>query len=616
MVEETSRTVVCNAIQKTLDRTVILRILKQEAAANPAEVAHFLSIARKFARIKSDSIAPVFDIVSEGDLHYVAMEHVEGPTLEELVSACGPLPIEQVLRIAASLAGSLDQIWESARIVHRNLKSATIRLDPRGVAKITDFSLAIMAGPGVDATAMDSGLIVGTPCFLSPEQAQGSHTLNTQSDMYALGAVIYHLATGVVPFEGQDAVSVLSSHVKRQIPPPHHLNPSIPVSFSWFVHRLMMKNPNNRYNHWSDVLRDIRMQLEGSVPSCVRPEEEYLSTIDALFEADDPGARAKGDDHGAPRIRLNRKEKNDQIASYQSKKIVDEHAQEIRQENLIKELVLWGICLVWLALVFWFRAVYQTAPAQPEETKPLARLAEAVAQLAEPADGDVTVIPDEPTPLEAIKEPLPPPPLTDDEAPPKSPVAAPAPKPPVAAPAVAVKTPAAAPQAPLPAGIPEALARDLAQAFAKGDLAQARQIAKTSAARFQEKEALNSLLERMPQPDALVAEYLQSQIGKPLIFEHNGKQRTVIPRDVVNGTIHIEANGRGAELPIEKLSADEKLRWMNKPKDEAQCAAYCLTLMRSSHRAELAARAAGCPLLAPILSLAADLVPSATPPAE
>lgn len=110
----------------------------------------------------------------------------------------------------------------------------------------------------------------------------------------------------------------------------------------------------------------------------------------------------------------------------------------------------------------------------------------------------------------------------------------------------------------------------------------------------------------MPEPDALVAEYLRSQIGKPLIFERNGKQRTVIPRDVHDGVIRVEANGRGIDIAIGDLTADEKLRWMERPKDGVRTVAYCLALMRSSRREEIPARAAACPpLLAPLLTEAA-----------
>lgn len=563
------------------------------------EVDHFLTIARLFARIKSDSIAAVFDIVSHDDLHYVVMEHVDGPTLEELVKAHGPLPVEQVLRIAASLVNSLGQMWTSARIVHRNLKSAAIRLDPRGVAKIIDFSLAITAGPDVDATAMDGGSIVGTPCFLSPEQAQGTHTLNTQSDMYALGAVLYHLTTGRIPFEDHALATILSAHIKQQIPPPHRINRSIPEDFSWFLHRLMMKNPNNRYADWDDVLHDVRHLLAGSQPSCVRPNEEYLSTI-----ANDFGKIPDADPQAAPRIRLARKGKNEEIAAYQDKRLDRGHAHDIRRDDLIRGIICWSLLGFWLSLVFWFRAVYQPDPARADILNPISQISDAVNHVSESIEE-----------LKAAQS------KDEDLAhPPPSSASAEREPPPAPASALSAKsepdvTPPAA-QPALQAGIPAAVVQGLALAFANGNLPAAGQIVRNAPERFKEREALQELLDQIPEPDTLVADYLKSQIGKSLLFEHNGKQRTVTPRSVEDGVIQLEANGRGAEFPIDKLTADEKLRWMDKPQNEARCAAYCLTLMRSSRRTEVPVRAAGCPLLSEALTQALELVPAVTPPAE
>jgi len=610
-MDETSKTVVWKAVQETLDRTVVLRILKEEGAGNPAEVKHFLALARRFARIKSDSLAAVFDIVSEDDLHYVVMEHVEGPTLEECVAKQGPLPVEHALRIAASLIVSLDQLWASAHIVHRNLKSSTIRLDPRGVAKITDFSLAIEAGPEVNATAMDDGLIVGTPCFLSPEQALGSHQLNTQSDMYALGCVLYHLVTGIVPFEDLDVVSILAAHIKKQIPPPHRVRRGIPVTFSWFLHRLMMKDPDNRYANWDDVLLDIRHLLNGSTPSCVRPGEESLSTIAADFSADPDGnAPHSNGDNKALRIRLKRKAKNDDIAAFQSKNLIDEHADDIRREDLTFMRVCWGILAAWLALVFWFRAIYQADPLYAGSPLSSSQLTDATPPLPELSEA-TGLSPEEHEP------PEPPPPTATPNNTLNRPDVQPAVQPNVPAPSASAPVPTETP-APPPAGIPTLLKTSLARAFAKGDLATARQLVQATPEDFQEKRALETLISQMPEPDALVAEYLKTRIGKPLVLDHNGKQRTFIPRAVADGVIHIEANGRGAEFPISKLTPDEKLSWMEIPKDAARLAAYCLTLMHSSRRAEISARATDCPLLAPILIEAAGCVrePSPTPPAE
>lgn len=600
MVDDTSRTVVWKAVQNTLDRTVIIRILKPDASSNPSEVDHFLSIARLFARIKSESIAAVFDIVSEGDLHYVVMEHVEGPTLEELVTSHGPLSLDKILRIATALINSLEQMWQTAHIVHRNLKSSTIRLDPRGVAKITDFSLAITAGIGVDATSLDGGHIVGTPCYLSPEQAQGSHMLNNQSDMYALGVVLYHLATGKVPFEDLPVVSILAGHIKQQIPPPHVLNRHLPASFSWLLHRLMMKNPSNRFVDWDHVIRDIRRISDGSAPSCVRPDDEYLSTIDMAHPVGAPSDDAATGGQDGPKVRLKRRGSTSEIAAFQGDHLFKGHASDIRRDDLTRGIVCWSLLAGWLMLVFWFRAVYQCEPPNAPSAQ------------AQPADE-----PAAPSPAPAVSEQAPPaqpvaaatPEKTDAPAQPPSPAAAVPPPPAKAA------APAQAPSA-LPAGIPPALVSSLAQALANNDLTAARVVVKNAVENFQEKEALLSLLSQAVEPDQAVAEYLKAQIGKPLLFEHKGKQRTVIPRSIDNGVIQLEANGRGAEFPIDKLSADEKMHWMDIPQDAASCLTYCLVLLHSSHRDELRSRVSGCPLLVEAFTQALSLVPEVTPPAE
>lgn len=637
-IDDTSRTAVWKAVQVALDRTVIIRVLKPDAASDPSEVEHFLTVSRLFARIKSESVAAVFDIVSQDGLHYVVMEHVEGPTLEELVSSHGPLPSDHALRIAASLINSLEQMWNASHIVHRNLKSSTIRLDPRGVAKITDFSLAITAGPGVDATARDGGHIVGTPCFLSPEQAQGTHLLTTHSDMYALGVVLYHLVTGHVPFEDRSVVSILTGHIKDQVPPPHHLNKHVPVEFSWFTHRLMMKNPNNRYSDWADVLRDIHAMLAGAQPLCVRPEEEYLSTIRADFGPQP--APASGSDEGAEgaRVRLRPKTKNSAIASRNAKRLADDHAQHHRQEARLQAAVCWAGLAAWLALLFWFRAFYQADPAHADTSKSLSNLSSAVTknlsgtldELKALADKDshemesdeaetapAEVAPPAAAPTqEPAAQPAPAAPQQEPAAQP-APVAPQQPAPAASATAVApVAQPAVVPSAELPAGIPPGLRQSLAQALAAGDLPAARNAVKAAPENFKERAALQTLLDATPDPDSLVADYLRAQVGRPLLFEHNGKQRTVIPRGVDNGVIKLESNGRGVDVAISQLSPDERLRWMDKPAGAPQTLAYCLALMRSSRRAEVAVSAAGCAPLAEVVVLAAELVPAAaTPPA-
>lgn len=607
--DETSKTFAWKAIQETLNRTVILRLLKPEFSAIPDEVDHFLSIARLISRIKSDSLVAVFDIVSKGDLHYIVLEYVEGPSLEEVLDAQGPLSVEQALRVAVSVIHSLEQMWDTARLVHRNLKSSIIRIDPRGVAKITDFSLAVVAGPGMDTSAMDGGSIVGTPSFISPEQAQGANTNTVQSDMYALGAMLYHLTTKNVPFQGLDVLSVLEGHVRHQIQPPHLLMAEIPVTFSWFLHRLMMKDPLNRYPTWSAALDDIQTILEGGLPGCVRPDEEYLSTIEEILESVEAETDGEEGSSKQPQIRINRANKKSDLTLLQSQKIADEHAAEIQKTQRDKERILWGVLSLWLIAFFWYRAAYHADDAAKGQATPLDIFATDIASQVTEAIDKISIFPrNGATETNAVDN------RTEKSADPApAPTVLPAKTNHVAAPVKPVpKAPVEAPK-PLPANMPAGLQASLAYAFAKGDVAEAKRVFSEDTSEFQTRKNLEALFAALPAPDKLVEDYLKRQIGRPLILTHGGKRRTVIPRGVENGVIQIEANGRGTELPISRLTPDEKLNWMTMPpaNDEAKSVAYSLILMRSSRSHDAADFiTARCPQLAPVLKEAAATHPS------
>lgn len=584
-LNETSRTIVWKAVQTTLSRTVTLSILKPEAAADPLTRDHFLKIARRIARIKNDGLISVFDIVSEADLPYVIMEHVDGPSVEELVDRNGPLPVKQILNIALSVARAIDRMWSSEGIVHRNLKSAIIRLDMRGIAKITDFSLAVLTEEGPAAYAMDDGHIVGTPCFLSPEQAQGSLDLNTLSDMYALGAVCYHMATGKVPFGDQEVVAILNAHCHGQLPPPHALNKHAPADFSWFVRRLMIKNPELRYRTWDDAIKDIMRQLAGETPLCVCPNDASVSTISDFAETGGDAANQPP----SPRIRLRRGRKSHELAAYQSKTLTDEHALDIRRATRSKETLLWVGLALWVLLLFWYRAAYETASAEIPETPEKVAESPAAETAPAPGNGEDVLLVDEPSAPPAAAQPLP-----EPEG------------------ALVADTPSV-PEAPEPTPVqnlpamPPALSAALARALAGGELRRARAILRADNAAFQQKDEIMAFLEQMPEPDSLVADYLKKQIGRPLILEHNGALRTVIVRGVGNGVMHLEADGRGVEMPIDRLEPEMKLRWTEKPAAPQALAAYCLTLMRSSRREEVYALADQCPPLKSLLTEAVRL---------
>ena len=564
-MEETLQIDIWKAQQVTLNRIVCLQILKPEFARLEEGRTRFLAMARCFAKLKSESIASVFDIVSDSDLHYVVMEYVDGPTLEEVLANAQPFPLKQILHIASSLAFGLEQLWESAHVVHRNLKGATVRLDPRGVAKITDFSLAFVSEPGTDVVALDGGHLVGTPCFISPEYAQGKSTLTTQSDMYAFGALLYTLSTGHAPFDTLGAVEILECQVGAQIEPPHQLNSQIPVDFSWLVHRLMMKDPMNRYADWRAVRYDIKCLLSDMAPRCVRPDEAFLSTIlsEPMLEAM-AAAEAAADETDTKRsIRLKQKGR---LNPYWE----TEHNREIMRNNIRVMALMSLFLLAWFALLFWYRGIWQ--PSRQGDEPALNTTTEEVAVFETPTPPE-----DAPAPTEPV-------------------AVAPTPPPATPAPPVVTNTPPV-PVPENPVEMPKALRTAIVAGLRTGDINAARERLAADTTPFAKKEAMLEILAAAPTSGKLIETGVREKIGRSLSINWKGKARDMIPRSIANEIITVEAYGRTHEILISDLTPNEKLEFAAEPKTEAEHLTYCLMLFGTSRQNEITKMAAKCPVM-------------------
>jgi len=579
-MEETLQTDVWKARQVALNRVVCLHILRPEFARQQADRERFLAMARHFAKLKSESIASVFDIVSAGDLHYVVMEHVDGLTLEEALTGGQPFPLKQILQIASSLAFGFEQLWDSARIVHRNVRGATVRLDPRGVAKIVDFSLAFVSKPGIDMAELDGGHIVGAPSFISPEYAQGQAVLTTQSDMYAFGALLYTLATGQAPFDTLDAEDILENQMRAQIAPPHQLNSQLPVEFSWFIHRLMMKNPMNRYADWRAVRYDIKCLLNDIEPRCVRPDETFLSTIlvqpmlDTMAATE---AELEAETDTRKSIRLKQKARHN--ARWE-----EEHNRDIARGNLGTAAFMSLLLLAWFVLLFWYRGVWQPSRQEEDSSPPVVgKIQEKSAEadeVTEPGVVPPAVKAPEPPVTVAVKPPTP------------FPVRTNAPPPPV-------------PATPQVIEMPKALRDTIAAAFKIGDLNVARRRLAEDDTPFTTKEAMQEILDNAPAINAMIESGARAKIGRTLSVDWKGKVRDMIPRSISNGVISVEVSGRTHEVVITELLPNEKLGFVAEPKTEAEHLTYCLMLIGTSRQNEIAKFAAKCPALKEVILLAA-----------
>ena len=260
-----------------LDRTVAVKVLLADVAADPDRRARFEREARAIAALSHPHICTIHDVGRHEDIDYLVMEYLEGETLaDRLARAKGPLPLEQVLTIGIAIADALDKAHRGG-ITHRDLKPANIFLVRRGGAsalpdaKLLDFGLAKLRGSAAPITmsamtmatpATATGTILGTIHYMAPEQVEGREA-DTRSDIWALGAVIYEMATGRRPFDGESAASVIGAILKDTPPAVSTRQPLAPSVLDHLVERCLAKDADDRWQDAGDVKGELTWIADG-----------------------------------------------------------------------------------------------------------------------------------------------------------------------------------------------------------------------------------------------------------------------------------------------------------------------------------------------------------------
>jgi serine/threonine protein kinase len=241
--------VVFEAEDPTLERRVALKAMLPHLASNPTARERFLREARAAAKIQHDRVAAVYQVGEERGVPWLAMPFLVGEPLDARLRRVGELPAEEVARIGAEIAEGLMAIHERG-LIHRDIKPANLWLEasPGHQAgeyhvKILDFGLARATAGEVQLT--QAGAIVGSPAFMAPEQA-GRQPVDARADLFALGCVLYLMCTGVLPFEGDDAMSTLMAIASAEPIPPHQRNPQVPAELSDLVMEMLAKKPQDR----------------------------------------------------------------------------------------------------------------------------------------------------------------------------------------------------------------------------------------------------------------------------------------------------------------------------------------------------------------------------------
>jgi serine/threonine-protein kinase len=245
--------VVYKARQNSVDRLVAIKVLSSLLTEDPQFVKRFMNEARAVAKLDHRHIIPVFDAGEAHGLYYFVMEYVEGKDLARIVEESGPLPEEAARRYLLQTAEALHYV-HSKGMIHRDIKPENLILAKSGLLKLADFGLARTQG---SAALTDPGAILGTPRFISPEQAQGV-AVDIRSDLYSLGASYYFLLTGQPPYEGPTPVATALKHLNDPIPDPRAAKPEVSEASAEIVRRLMQKEPRDRFQTPADLIEAIR----------------------------------------------------------------------------------------------------------------------------------------------------------------------------------------------------------------------------------------------------------------------------------------------------------------------------------------------------------------------
>jgi serine/threonine-protein kinase len=256
--------VVYKAKQLSLNRTVAIKVLPKRFSENPEYVERFYKEGQAAGKFNHNNIVQAFDVGEAGGYHYFIMEYVEGKTIYEDLATGKIFDEDEALDIIIQVAHALNHA-HSCGLIHRDVKPKNIMINTDGVVKLADMGLA-RETTDIKTAQTEAGKAYGTPYYIAPEQIRGKIDIDGRADIYGLGATLYHMVTGRVPFMADNPSDVMRKHLREQLIPPDHINTMLSAGISEVIEVMMAKRKGDRYNNVEELLTDLEAVRDGQPP--------------------------------------------------------------------------------------------------------------------------------------------------------------------------------------------------------------------------------------------------------------------------------------------------------------------------------------------------------------
>ena len=286
-------------VQKYEGRRVTVKVLREEFVGDEEFIERFRSEACSVARLSHPNIVRAYDVGEDGDIKYIVNEYIHGDTLKKAIKEKAPFDSRSTINVAIQIASALSQAHK-AHIVHRDIKPQNILVGTDGVVKVTDFGIARAATASTMTTTANAA---GSVHYFSPEQARGGY-VDEKSDIYSLGITMFEMITGVLPFQGNNSVSIALMHINDELPDIRQYNPNCTRSLEGIIRKATMKKADERYASIDLLLADLiraRAELNGSAKE-EKPAEKKAAAVGAAA-AGAAGVRMSRRAEAAARLR-------------------------------------------------------------------------------------------------------------------------------------------------------------------------------------------------------------------------------------------------------------------------------------------------------------------------